>query len=255
MRYLWLGAVALIVAPAIASAMTTGQTPPAQATPPVMIPTAPTTTQYDPRMGFPDHNGPLSAMMIIIPQKELDEFNGDNGGTRHLDRVSRAEAGAVLAVKLVFVGIQGDWNGNANLTYDLQVYQPDGQLYANSNYTSLDALHGKIGSGQGVFDNRGKIVLMQFEDQDMPGVYTLKATLHDNIAHRDVPLQTTVELLPKAVGGTPQTLPPDVANALTGTGAAPGTMAPIADPDDDATPAPAKGKVKGKGHRRHRRHH
>ncbi len=248
MRALGMGLVAMALAgPAMASEVT----PATQAAPPVMIPNAPTTTQYDPRLGFPDHDGPFSAMMIVIPQTELDEFNGDNGGSRHLDRVSRAEAGAVLAVKLVFVGVQGDWNGNANLTYDLQVLAPDGQVYAGSDYKNLDALHGRIGTGQGVFDNRGKIVLMQFEDQDAPGVYTLKAVIHDNVAHRNVPLQTSVELLAKAYGGTPQTLPPDVANALTGNGPAAGAMAPVANPDDSATPA----KAPPKGHRRHRRRH
>lgn len=240
MRIVWMGLVALVAAPAMASDIPTAP----QAAPPVMVPNAPSTTQYDPRLGFPDHNGPFSAMMIIIPQNELDEFNGENGGTRHLDRVSRAEPGAVLAVKLVFIGVQGDWNGNANLTYDLQVLAPDGQIYAGSDYKNLDALHGKIGSGQGVFDNRGKIVLMQFEPEDAPGNYTLNAVLHDNIAHRDIPLTTSVQLLPK-VAAAPATLPADVASALTGNG----TMAPVANPVD-STPKATK-----KTYRRHRRRH
>ncbi len=236
---LWLGLAMAVVAPAAQA-----QTPPA-ATPPVLVPNSPTTTQYDPAVGFPDHNGPFSAMLIVIPQSELSEFNGENGGSRHLDRVSRAEPGALLALKMVFVGIQSDWNHNASLSYDLTVLAPDGSLYAGSDYKNLDALHGPVGGGQGVFDNHGKIVLLQFDDKDVPGVYTIKATLHDNIAHRDIPLQTTVELMAKSAAP-----PPPIAPAATPSA---DTMQPVANPDDDDNAAPVKGKKRGH-HRRHRHH-
>ena len=240
MRGLWFGLMAAMLALPVWASETTPPAP-QNAPPPVLVPNSPTTTQYNPAAGFPDHNGPFSAMLIVIPQKELDEFNGPNGGARHLDRVSRATPGALLALKLVFVGIQADWNHAANLTYDLQVLDPDGSLYAGSDYKALDALHGPIGTGQGVFDNRGKIVLIQFEANDKPGIYTIKAVLHDNIARRDIPLQTTVELLP--------------AQATPTVAAAPSAaMQPVANPDDDDTAAtPAKGK-KHSRHRR-RRHH
>ena len=237
----WLGLAMMALVPAAHA-----QTPPATS-PTVMVPNSPTTTQYDPAAGFPDHNGPFSAMLIVIPQSELDEFNGENGGARHLDRVSRAEPGALLALKFVFVGIQSDWNHNSAVTYDLTVLAPDGSLYAGSDYKNLDALHGPVGSGQGVFDNRGKVVLMQFDDKDAPGVYTIKATLHDTIAHRDIPLQTTVELVAKPVAA-PATPPPTTAPAAPVAGG----MQPIANPDDDDSAKPVKGKKRG--HRRHRHH-
>lgn len=238
---LWLG-LAMVLLPGAALADTTPATTP----PPVLVPTQPTTTQYDPRTGFPDHNGPFSAMIIVIPQEELTEFDGDAGGSRHLDRVSRAEAGARLAIKLVFIGMQADWNGNANITYDLQVFGPDGKIYAASDYRNIDALHDHIGAGQGVFDNRRKIVLIQFDAQDAPGLYTLKAVLHDNVAKRDIPLQTGVELIARAAAPAPGdvsgALSPDMAKALTGS-----------DVEDGAAAPPAKGTAKGH-RRRHRRH-
>lgn len=188
-------------------------------------PDAPKTTTYDPAAGFPDRNGPFSGMLVVIPKSEMAAFG--QPGTRHLDRVARAEPGAELAVKLVFTGPQADDKGVANVTYDLQVYRPDGKLYGASDYRALEALHGGVPAG-GVFDNRTKVVLMNFEPEDPAGTYTIKATLHDTVANRDLPLMTSIELIGKA--------PPADA----------GAMAPPA--DDTAAAAPKK------KHRRRRRH-
>ena len=212
-----------------------GQSPAAQdsASPPSIITNSPTTTNYDPGQGFPDRNGPFSAMLVVIPRSELNEFELP-GGARHLDRVARAEPGAELAFKILFTGMTGDWNGYGNVTYDLQVLQPDGKVYGASDYRNLDALHGKVGSGKGVFDNRGKVVLMSFEPTDTPGPYTIKATIHDKVAARDIPLQAVIELLP------PRPAPVAVPDAV----ATPQADAPV------DTPAPAK---KSKRHRRRHR--
>lgn len=240
MSRMWILLATLMPSLALADVPTQGTQPVA---PPVLIPNTAVTKQYDPRAGFPDANGPFSAMLVVIPQAELAQFGQEGDGSRQLDKVSRAEAGAVLAIKLLFIGAMPDWNGNANVSYDLQVYAPNGAIYAGSDYRSLEALRTRVDDGEGVYDNRSKVVLMQFEDADAPGVYTLRATLHDNVAKRDIPLQTTVELLPKvrAASVVPDaqsiTLPPDVTAALTG--------------DAKATKAaPAKGK-KGKRRKRH----
>ncbi len=169
-------------------------------------------------------------MLVVIPKAQMAEFD-QPGGARHLDRVARAEAGADLAIKVLFTGMKGDWNGLGNVTYDVQILQPDGKVYGNSDYRNIDALHGKVGSGDGVFDNRNKVVMLQFDKADLPGVYTIKTTVHDRVAQRDVPLLATIELLPQRVAAAEP-----VAGAAT------------AVPAPDAT-APVKKKS-----RRHRRH-
>jgi len=159
------------------------------------VPDAPKTTTYDPNAGFPDRNGALSGMLVVIPKSELAAFG--QPGPRHINRVARAEPGAELALKLVFTGPQADADSVVDVTYDLQVYGPDGRIYGASDYRGLEALHGKIASG-GVFDNRGKVVLLSFDPEDAGGTYTIKATLHDQVARLDLPLMTTIELLSKA---------------------------------------------------------
>ena len=222
-----------------AGAATTSAAP-SDVKPPILIPNTATTTDYTPQAGFPDHNGAFSAMVVVVPQRELTEFDKPSGSTRQLDRVAKAEAGAVLAIKLVFIGMKPDYYNQANVSYDLQVIAPDGKIYGDSDYKGLDALHGQLGDEDGVFDNRNKVVLMQFEPQDMPGVYIIKAVLHDNNAKLDLPVQTHVELMKK----------PDPAPVTPGS-VAPFTAAPTMVPVPDMPSAPVR---KIKRHRRHRHH-
>ena len=217
------------------------------AKPAALVANSPTTTQYNPANGFPDHNGPFSAMLVVIPKGELQEFDRPAGAGRHLDRVSRAEPGAQLAIKLVFVGVKPDWNANANITYDLQVIAPGGKIYGNSDYKGLVALQGRVATtGEpGMYDNRPKVVIMQFEPQDAVGLYRIKAVLHDNVAKLDVPLEAGVELLRKDALVAAKAAPPPAAAAAASSSAADASMSPVTDDDSDQ---PAKKK-----HRR--RHH
>lgn len=227
------------------------------AKPPALVANTPTTTQYNPANGFPDHNGALSAMMVVIPRGELQEFEGPAGAGRHLDRVSRAEPGAELAIKIVFVGVTPDWNNNANVTFDLQVLGPDGKIYGHSDYKGMVALKGRVqGKDQtGMYDNR-QVIVMQFEPQDMVGMYKVHAVLHDNVGKLDVPLDAGIELLQRgavAAVKTPPASAPAAAGASSSTAASSSaspsssasdvSMSPVA---DDDTPAPKKKK---------RRHH
>jgi hypothetical protein len=163
-----------------------------------LMPEKPAAIEYDPKTGFPDHNGDFSAMVIVIPQQQLAEFDKADGGARQISRVNRAEPGAQLAIKLVFTGLAIDSNGNGEVTYDLKVLTPDGQIYAASDYRHLAAVRGPVSDGRRVFDNRTKVVLMSFDPQDKPGVYTIKAVARDEVSEREVPLVTTIELLPAA---------------------------------------------------------
>ncbi len=223
-------------------AVSAGNTKPA-----ALVANTTTTTQYDPSKGFADHNGAFSAMLVVIPKGELQEFDQPAGSARHLDRVARAEPGAQLAVKIVFVGVKPDWNGNANVTYDLQVIAPDGSIYGRSDYKNLVALQSRIVTSEdpGMYDNRPKVVVMQFEPQDQVGVYKIRAVLHDNVAKLDVPLEAGVELLKvgavAAVKAAPAPAAPAPVKAAPAAAPSPApvvsTPAPV--PTPPVAPAPA----------------
>ena len=207
------------------------------AKPVVLVPTGPSTTQFDPVNGFPDRNGDLSAMLIVIPQQELEVFSKP-ADERHLDRVSRAEAGAQLALKIVFAGAQPDPQGIGHVTYDLTVTGPDGKVYG-APYKGLEALRGQIGAGHGVYDNRLQVVTLQFEPKDLPGIYTISAVVHDITGARDVATKSSVELL--APGAQPATAP----------GPIPAPAAAASASSDAASPTTPATKT-AKHRRRHR---
>lgn len=213
--------------------------------PTIVLPNGTKDTEYDLHFGFPDHSGPFSAMLVVIPKAELEEFNKP-GGARHLDRVARAEAGAVLAVKIMATGLQPDANGVAKVTSDVQVLLPSGEIYGKSDYKDLPVWLGP--AGKGVYDNRDRVVLLRFEPTDPPGIYTIKAVVHDRFAQRDIPLQATVELLPPRTPAqtAPAVSAPDPATVAPAAGTQPTTAA------DNAQPADAKPAVKAKKHRKRR---
>ncbi len=219
---------------------------PGDAKAPVLLPNSTATTKYDPSRGFPDHNGDLSGMLVVIPQAELSEFDRPADAGRHLDRVARAEPGAKLAIKLVFTGVKPDWNNNVNVTYDLQVVGPDGKIYGKSNYHGMVAAEGRVpvNSGPALYDNRPQVVVIQFEPRDPVGLYRVKAVMHDKVSGLDLPLDAGVELLAKGAPVATAVAPQAGAAASA---AAQSSMAPVAD-DGDTTPTKTKKK-----HRRHRR--
>ncbi|HVZ29560.1 MAG TPA: hypothetical protein VG839_04145 [Asticcacaulis sp.] len=213
--------------------------------PAILLPNGTKDTQYDLNFGFPDRNGPLSAMLVVIPKAELEEFNKP-GGVRHLDRVARAEPGAVLAIKIMVTGPQNDANGVAKVTSDVHILTPSGETYGKSDYKDLPVWVGP--AGKGVYDNRDRVVLIRFEPNDAPGLYTIKAMVHDRFAQRDIPLETKIELLPPRGSTAPAATAPATV--------APTTAAQPATADDDAQPAdvkPAAAKpAKAKKRRKHR---
>ncbi|MBP2158965.1 MULTISPECIES: hypothetical protein [Asticcacaulis] len=205
-------------------------------TPTIAVPNSTATTSYDAGAGFPDRNGPFSAILVVIPETELAEFNKPSTANRSLSRVARAEPGAKLAIKVLFTGPAGDLNSVGKVTMDLKILAPDGTIYANSDYKDLPVWLGSIGQGRGVFDNRDRVPVVTFEPKDKPGIYTIQATLRDRFSQRDIALKQTVELLPMPAAVTAPAAPPAQAAAA-----------------DEAPKAAAPAKSKKKSRRKRRR--
>jgi len=184
-RMLAIGAVALGLG--TGSAMATS-------VPPAASKALPAVTEV--RNAFPDQNGPMSAMMLFIPEAELKEFDRPPEEAPHLSLLSSAHTGDIVMIKIVFNGAQGDAEGRLDVTYDLKVTQPDGALYDNTDEKDLPAVKGAKADNDAVFDNRASVVGLRFEAKDLRGTYTATAVLHDKVSGRDIPLSAEIELLP-----------------------------------------------------------
>jgi hypothetical protein len=146
--------------------------------------------------GFPDRNGPFSAVMLFIPQAELTEFDKPATEGPLLTKLSQAKVGDIVAVKIMFAGAEANADGLLDVTYDLTVTQPDGKIYSEVENTDLPAIQGIPAAPDMIFDNRMAVVMVRFESKDQRGLYTARAVLHDNVSRRDIPLTAKVELLP-----------------------------------------------------------
>jgi hypothetical protein len=146
--------------------------------------------------GFPNRNGPLSAIMLFIPQSELAEFDRPADEGPHLSLLHKAHVGDVVAIKIMFAGAQNGADGAMDVTYDLKVTQPDGAVYSNTDEKGLAAVKSVPSEPTFVYDNRLVVVALRFEDKDLKGVYRAQAILHDNASGRDIPLTAEIELIP-----------------------------------------------------------
>ncbi|MFT4089376.1 MAG: hypothetical protein QM645_01495 [Asticcacaulis sp.] len=150
--------------------------------------------QDEQRVGFPNEDGPFGAVMLIIPEKELIEFEKPADSGPHLTIVSTAVVGDVVAIKIVFSGMESDAESAVDVTFDLRVLAPDGKAYEGAEYQGLEGLKARLTStSSGIFNNQA-IILVRFEPQDARGEYIVEGVLHDNIGNRHIPLRATITL-------------------------------------------------------------
>ena len=107
--------------------------------------------------------------------------------------VSKAKRGDVLAIKIVFAGMDLTEDLNADVTYDLKILRPDGKIYDRTDLKNMEVLKTKLPTRFRVFDNRSFLKL-RFEPQDKLGKYKIIAALHDNVGKKTIPLTTEIEL-------------------------------------------------------------
>ena len=169
----------------------------AQTPPTVIVPNEEKPQIVDLQSGFPNRNGTFSAMLVVIPASELTEFEKPAKEGLKLSQVTSAETGAELAVKLVFEGFGLNADQEADVTYDLLIKAPNGKTYGHSDYRTLAGMKKKISAPEAVFDSGPEVVHLVFEDKDALGVYTLYATITDNVTKRSVPLKITLTHIAK----------------------------------------------------------
>lgn len=161
----------------------------AEATPPVAAPQAAPTVMD----GFPNRDGPLSAIVLIIPEAELAEFDKPFDQAPNLSLMHSARVGEVVALKILFAWPQRDADGAIDVTYDVKIIGPDGKPYGEE-YKGLEAIRHKVGPTNGVFDNVRAILKLSFEPSDARGVYRFVVVLHDNNGDRHIPMTADLEL-------------------------------------------------------------
>lgn len=142
---------------------------------------------------FPNKDGDFSAMLVVTDEKALAEYEKPSSEGMWFKEASKAKRGDVLAIKIVFAGMELSDDLNADVTYDLKILNPADKIYDNADLKNQEALKAKIPMRFRIFDNRS-FMKIQFEPKDKLGKYTIIATLYDNVGKKVIPLIKEVEL-------------------------------------------------------------
>ncbi|HKQ50297.1 MAG TPA: hypothetical protein VJZ71_19645 [Phycisphaerae bacterium] len=146
-----------------------------------------------PKDALPHKDGPFSADLYVMADKEMAEFDKPVDDAPRIGHKSTAKRGDIVGIKIVFGGIELADDLNANVTYDLKILNPDGDVYEEADLKDLEALSGKIPTRFRVFDNR-LVIKIRFEPHDKLGVYKISATIRDKIGDKSVSLTREIEL-------------------------------------------------------------
>jgi hypothetical protein len=141
---------------------------------------------------LPSCNGDFCAMLVLIPEDNLKQFDKPSDQGVFLTQMSKAKPGDHIAIKLVFAGMELGSDLSADVSYDVKITAPDGTLYTTEQL-GLEALKKKVPLRFSMFDN-GVLPIVRFEPKDARGAYTVSAEISDNIGHRKIALSQRVEL-------------------------------------------------------------
>jgi hypothetical protein len=143
---------------------------------------------------FPNHNGDFSAMLVVTDESALKEFKKPSNEGMYLKESSKAKRGDILAIKIIFGGMELTDELMSDVTFDLKILDPDGKIYDGADNKGLEALKAKVPKRFSVFDNRS-FAKIRFEPKDKLGKYQFIASIHDNIGKKSINLIKEVELV------------------------------------------------------------
>lgn len=143
---------------------------------------------------FPHRHGDFSAAMVVTDEKQLSEYGKTPEKTLNFTEISKIKPGHELAIKIVFSGMELTEEQMSDVTFNLKILGPDGQILNGADYKNLEALKIKTPTRFGIFNNKS-FIKISFEPQDKLGKYKFLATITDNVGKKSVPLQKEIELV------------------------------------------------------------
>jgi len=145
------------------------------------------------RTPWPNQSGEFCAMLTLISEDNLKEFNKPSDQGVYLRELDKAKRGDHIAIKVTFAGIDLADDLSADVTYDLKVIPPDGIPAGALDQTGRVAMRSRVPSRFVVFDNLNVPVI--YFDPDYPlGTYKVVVVVKDNIGHRSLSMSKDIEL-------------------------------------------------------------
>jgi len=134
------------------------------------------------------------AKLVVVDEVTPDELEKPSNEVPHNREVGTAKIGDVVALELIFTGMDLRENGTAEVTFDIAVTQPDGTLYGGSAHENITALKQEIFERERIFTSDATLVI-GFEPEDPLGVYEIKMTVKDVVGGHQLILEETLTLV------------------------------------------------------------
>ena len=144
------------------------------------------------RPSFPEKSGDFGAVLVLISEDNLKEFEKPTDQAVKLYELDKARPGDHIAVKIAFAGMELTDDLRADVTYDVKIVRPDGKVFEGSEQT-LKALKERTPLRFAIFDSR-EAPIAGFRPNDPRGTYMFVVVIRDNIGHRSLSLSKQIEL-------------------------------------------------------------
>lgn len=137
--------------------------------------------------------GNLGGSLLLVPDWDafLGEWQKDTPGVE-LTTTQTVRKGRKIAAVVMFAGCAPDAKGQCRSTVRFTICRPDGKQDA---HPADELWTGKPAPAPGAIELSMTNMILSFADSDPAGTYRIQATLHDELAGRDLVLETplTVE--------------------------------------------------------------
>jgi hypothetical protein len=143
--------------------------------------------------GYMSEQGAFKAILMVISEEGLKEFEKPADQGLHLSRLSKVKRDQRFAVKIGLTGFATDQDMTANVTYDLKFLSPDGTVVGEES-KGLVFIQGKVNNASNVY-NSEQFLIISFDETDKSGPYKIIAEISDNVSKKKVQLHDVIELI------------------------------------------------------------
>ena len=130
----------------------------------------------------------------MVSEADAAEFDRLAEPGPDITRVETAKIGDVVAFKLIFSQMTLRPDQSADVSFDIEITQPDGTLYGGAAHKNVTALSQTVLDRTRIY-NSGATLVIGFEPEDPLGVYDIKMTVLDKVGGHQIVLEETLALI------------------------------------------------------------
>ncbi len=139
---------------------------------------------------------------LVVPSLMDSDMDGwyripRNSGP-NIHRAHKVHKGQPFNLLLFFKGYSADESNNVHLTYDVQIYDPNGKPTDDKGNDIL-AYQGPMGNPNALLLNQQYLKII-FTDSYPLGTYKIKVTGYDKVSNKSFKNETVIELVPFSLG-------------------------------------------------------